>query len=156
MRLILSATPRQLRLLPKKDLEKASDFVNNGTIFSSGATFDEDTIFNFTGANAITISDSDDGELLNVSLSVTNGVLTLANTSGLTVLGNNSKNISILGGSVAAINAALAGLSFTPPLNEFGTFTITTTDLSESLSDTDQTTLTVNAAGIQMKTLKGL
>jgi hypothetical protein len=77
---------------------------------------DEDTnlFFNSANNNTITLSDIDAGAgAESVTLGVAHGTLTLATTSGLTVVGNGSGSVSLTG-TVSAINAALDGLKYTP------------------------------------------
>ncbi|HHP7243065.1 MAG TPA: tandem-95 repeat protein, partial [Elainellaceae cyanobacterium] len=91
----------------------------------------EDTGFDFSGSNAISINDVDTFSSTNntVTLSVTSGKLTLANTSLINGGANNSSTITLTG-SLSAINTALAGLSYTSNSNVNGgdTLTITTDD----------------------------
>jgi hypothetical protein len=74
-------------------------------------------IFSTTTGNAIRVQDPDStGNALHVTLSATNGQMTLANTSGLTFLsGNGNGNATVeFTGSSASINAALEGMRFNP------------------------------------------
>ena len=86
-----------------------------------------------------------------VTLAVTNGVLTLAGTSGLTVSGNGTGTVTVTG-TLANINTALNGLVFQPTGNFNGAanLTVTTNDQGNTgsggaLSDTDTVAITVNA-----------
>ncbi|PJF20220.1 MAG: hypothetical protein CUN56_17265, partial [Phototrophicales bacterium] len=82
-------------------------------------TTDEDTPLTLTGANGISILDVDsrDGEI-QVDLSVSNGILTLASTEGLTITaGEDNSNAVTFTGVLANVNAALEGLVYTPNLN---------------------------------------
>jgi len=76
-----------------------------------------DTPLTFTGANAISISDADAGaaELL-VTLTATNGTLTLSGNSGLTFTEGDGTSDAVMTftGTLTDINAALAGMVFTP------------------------------------------
>ncbi|MGB3136310.1 MAG: VCBS domain-containing protein, partial [Nodosilinea sp.] len=119
-------------------------------------TFSEDTSRTFSAANgnAISISDPDAGnQPVQVTLSVTNGVLTLATLAGLSFTTGSGTADSTLTfrGTIAAINTALNGLVFNPTPDYFGsaTLTVTTNDLGNTgsggpLSDTDLITLTIN------------
>lgn len=82
----------------------------------------EDSPIVLSGASAITVGDANAGDTLTVTLSVTHGGLTLANTSGLTILssGNNAATLTV-SGSADALNAALNGLTFTPVADYNGT-----------------------------------
>src|SRR5262249_34583228 len=75
-------------------------------------TVSEDTTLTFSTANgnAISVADVDAGSAsVQVTLAATNGALTLAGTSGLTVSGNGTGTVTVTG-SIADINAALNGL----------------------------------------------
>src|SRR5262249_37169043 len=101
--------------------------------------------------NAISISDVDAGSSsVQVTLAVTNGVLNLAGTSGLTVSGNGTGTV-VVTGSLTNINTALNGLTFQPNANYNGSanLTVTTNDQGNTgsggaLSDTDTVAITVN------------
>ncbi len=54
-----------------------------------------------------------------VTLTIANGTLALATTTGLSVTGNNSGTVT-LSGAIAALNAALNGVTFTPNANISG------------------------------------
>src|SRR5262249_2632573 len=98
------------------------------------------------------ISDVDAGSAsVQVTLAVTNGVLNLAGTAGLTVSGNGTSTV-VVTGSLANINTALNGLTFQPNANYNGAanLTVTTNDQGNTgsggaLSDTDPVAITVNA-----------
>ncbi|MEM9214573.1 MAG: cadherin-like domain-containing protein, partial [Cyanobacteria bacterium P01_F01_bin.150] len=89
---------------------------------------DEDTVLTFSTAegNAISIDDPDDfGGILNATLSVDDGTLTLADTTGVTVTGNGGGTVEIEG-TEAAINAVLAnGLDYQGTLHFNGADTLT-------------------------------
>jgi len=69
----------------------------------------------FSAARLISIADLDVGAgIVRVTLTATNGALTLGTTAGLvSVLGNGKSSITLTG-TVANINAALNGLRFKP------------------------------------------
>jgi VCBS repeat-containing protein len=120
--------------------------------FTNVAT-DEDTALTFSTllGNAISISDIDagDGDIL-VTLTVTNGSLSLGNSSGVTV---QEEGTSLtLTGTLDAINTALNGLTFLPTAGYAGasSFTIDTNDqgftgTGDPGTDSDTVTITVNA-----------
>ncbi len=122
-----------------------SQYHNDGTLGGGGAatpparvlfTTTENGVLTLSSANnnAISVTDPDAGSAsLQTSLSVNNGTLTLAETSGLTVTGNGSGDI-VLTGSQTNITTALDGLLYTPTHNFYGsdTLTITTDDLGHS------------------------
>jgi hypothetical protein len=96
--------------------------------------------FSSAGGNAIAISDPNAtaAPLVQVMLSVSNGTITLASTSGLTIVagGNGSATITVRG-TVSDIDAALNGLIYTA--NDGFTGTDVLTILSDDLFDTDAT-----------------
>ena len=91
----------------------------------------EDRVFVFNAANGNPISITDvDSSTVTATLAVTHGALTLGGTTGLTGLTGNGMGAVSFGGTIADINAALAGLSYLPTLNFNGndTLWLTTTD----------------------------
>ena len=120
-------------------------------------TVNEDTalVFNIANGNLISISDVDaNGSNETVTLSVSSGALTLNGTAGLffTVGDGTADTTMTFFGTVAAINTALNGLSYTGNLNFNGsdTLNITTNDGGNTgsggaLSDTDPITINVTA-----------
>ena len=103
----------------------------------------EDTALTFGGGNAISVTDPDHGSS-SVEVEVTHGIFTLSGTVGLTVTGNGTDDVT-LSGSLADLNAALNGASYTPTGNYNGSaqLTITSTD-ALSASDTDTVGITVD------------
>jgi ELWxxDGT repeat protein len=104
------------------------DPVNDAPTITAPAsvTTDEDTALFFSGANVISIADVDAGAgTLEVSLSVSQGVLKLATLSGITVMSGADNSASmVIRGTLAALNAALNGLRYTPALNYNGSDTL--------------------------------
>jgi hypothetical protein len=108
--------------------------------------------FSHANGNAISIADPDAGTaLVQVSLTVLRGKLTLDGTAGLTFQagdGTNDRTMTFRG-TIAAINAALDGLRYAPDKGYTGSdsLTITTNDLGSglgaSLIDTDVVALLV-------------
>ncbi len=95
-------------------------------------TTNEDTalIFNAANSNLISITD-DPGESLEVTVSVTNGTVTLSQTTGLVITaGANGTNTMTVTGTVENINAALDGLQYDPTADYNGSdaLTLTTND----------------------------
>ncbi|MFO0927186.1 MAG: tandem-95 repeat protein, partial [Gemmataceae bacterium] len=105
---------------------------------------DGELVFSVATGNAISISDVDvNGSPVRVMLAGTNGVLTLATTGGLTFgTGDGTADATMtFTGTLADINAALDGLTFTPPANYAGPawVTIVTSDLGNTGSGGPQT-----------------
>jgi hypothetical protein len=94
----------------------------------------------------ISITDPDGGTI-NVSLSVTNGRLTVSLAGGATITGGASGSGALtLSGTVAQVNTALASLGYQGLANYFGpdALTVTSTDPG-GLSDNDTVAITVAA-----------
>ncbi|WP_345530972.1 putative Ig domain-containing protein [Viridibacterium curvum] len=118
----------------------------------------EDTalVFSSGNGNLISIADVDAASgAMEVTLSVGNGTLTLSGTTGLSFsTGDGAADATMtFTGTIANINAALAGLSYTPTANYNGpdTLSIATRDQGNTgsggtLSDADTVAITVNAA----------
>ena len=121
-------------------------------------------VFSTAHANLVTTNDVDaNGNAEQVTLSVTNGSLTLVGTSGLTFsVGDGTSDASMtFTGTLASIRAALDGMSFSPPANQAGAVTlqITTDDLGNSGSGGPLSTsnsVTINVAGFVVTPTSGL
>ncbi|HEX5087257.1 MAG TPA: Ig-like domain-containing protein [Nocardioides sp.] len=102
----------------------------------------EDTPLAFSGASAVTVADPDNASL-DVEVQVTHGVFTLSGTAGLTVAGNGTADVT-LSGTLADLNAALDGATYTPAADYNGPaqLTITSTDAATA-SDTDTVAISV-------------
>ncbi|MES2090261.1 MAG: tandem-95 repeat protein, partial [Pseudomonadota bacterium] len=106
------------------------DAVNDAPVNTvpDAQTIDEDTTLTFSSANGnlITMADLDAGSgLMSVTLGVANGTLTLSGTANLTFSsGSNASSAMGLIGTVADINAALAGMIYTPDADYSGTETL--------------------------------
>src|SRR5690606_38306548 len=99
----------------------------------------EDTArtFSSAGGNAVTVSDGTASDTrMQVSLSVSQVVLTLSQTTGLTVVsGSNASSAMVLDGTESALNAALNGMTYTPTANYAGSDTLlVTTSASADLA----------------------
>jgi VCBS repeat-containing protein len=115
--------------------------VNDAPTVQAPATAqtDEDNpiVFSAANANAITVDDIDvgDGELA-LELSATNGLMTLANTTGLTFTAGDGVDdaLVIFTGTEAEINTALDGLIFMPTADFHGvaTLSVSVNDLGNS------------------------
>jgi hypothetical protein len=133
--------------------------VNDPPIHSAPATQvtteGVDILFSTTRNNVISVSDVDAGSsLLEQTLSVAHGTLTLSRTTGLTFLAGDGTGDAAMQfrGSVANINAALAGMRYRPAPGYSGldSLQITTNDQGYSGSggaktDADAVSLSVNA-----------
>ena len=91
----------------------------------------EDTplVFSIANGNAISLSDVDDlGNPEQVTLSVSRGTLTLADTTGVTfVAGADGTSSLTIQGTLADLNTALDGLTYTPDLDFNGADRLTIT-----------------------------
>ena len=131
----------------------ANDPPVNSVPATQNVNEDSTLVFSAGNGNLISISDPDAGTLpLMVTLSVTNGALTLSGITGLSFsAGDGSGDSSMtFTGTLSDLNAALAGMSFNPTANFSGAalLTITTNDLGNSglggpLQDTDNVTINV-------------
>ncbi len=98
-------------------------------------------VFSTANGNGVSISDPDaDTNPVKVTLTASNGTLTLATTDGVDISSNTGKEI-IFTGSIANINTALDGLTFTPTTDYMGDaeVKITTDDQGHSGSGDPQT-----------------
>ena len=117
------------------------------------------TVFTFTGANQISVADPDailTDNVIRISLTATNGALTLSGTAGLNFAcggcsGDGTADSSmVFEGTIPNINTALNGMSFTPTLNFTGAASvqIVSDDLGKTgtggpQTDTDTVNITV-------------
>ncbi len=114
---------------------------------------DDSLTFSSDSGNLISVSDATDTneagatDNLTTTVSVTAGTLTATGTTGIS--NNNTSSVTITG-TAAQVNAALAGLVYTPTANYNGsdTLTIVTTDNGNTgsggaLTDTDTIAITV-------------
>ncbi|MGA7614707.1 MAG: Ig-like domain-containing protein [Thermoanaerobaculia bacterium] len=119
-------------------------------------TMDQGTTLTFStgGGNAISISDVDAGVgAMAVTLTASDGTLSLSGTAGLSFTTGSGTNDSTMTftGTVANVNVALEGMTYTPGAAFFGStsVTITTSDQGNTgaggpLSDSDSVAITVN------------
>ncbi|WP_434091843.1 Ig-like domain-containing protein [Pseudomonas subflava] len=111
-------------------------------------------VFSTGNGNALSITDVDvGGGTIRVTLTASNGLLTLGSLSGLSFLVGNGTGdgTMVFEGNLSAINNALAGLSFAPTGGYYGpaSVQITTNDLGQSGSgggQTDTDTILINVA----------
>ncbi|MBK9522813.1 MAG: tandem-95 repeat protein [Rhodocyclaceae bacterium] len=105
----------------------------------------EDTalVFSSGNGNLITVADVDGGSLT-TTVSIANGTLTATTFAGATITNNGTGTVTIAG-TAAAINGALAGLSYTPTADYNGAATLTVVTTDGTLTDTDTVGITLNA-----------
>jgi VCBS repeat-containing protein len=102
-------------------------------------------VFSEGNGNQILIRDDAGGSAVEVTLTATNGSVTLSGTAGLSITGGADGSATVtLQGALSDINAALEGLTFTPTASYLGaaSLQIATSDLGNTgtggtLSDTD-------------------
>ena len=120
---------------------------------------DNTLVFSGAGSNPLSIADTDAGNNpVEVTLAATNGAVTLGGTSGLTFTGGDGANDATMTftGTVANINNALNGLSYSPAADFNGSalLTITTNDKGNTgtggaKTDTDAVAVNVTAVNDQ-------
>jgi len=115
----------------------------------SARTAYEDVVLAIGG---ISIGDVDNGSL-SVILSVSDGTLTMAPATGLTVGGNGTAVLTV-SGTIASLNAALAGLSYRGALNFGGSDTLSITVSDGSLSAAANVAIHVQSAAEQAAALQ--
>ena len=120
---------------------------------SNTQTIEEDTplIFSTANSNLISISDIEledaVGHPITVTLTATNGALTLSSTTNLTFNngdGTDDTNMEF-SGTATYINTALAGMNFTPTSNYNGSASVQMLINDGTLTDEDTVNITVNA-----------
>ncbi|HET6328654.1 MAG TPA: hypothetical protein VFG04_28480, partial [Planctomycetaceae bacterium] len=111
----------------------------------------ENSFLTFSSANGNQITATDPfsaGNPDSLTLSVSNGTVTLGSTTGLTFLaGANGSASFTVSGTLGALNAAINGLTYQPTTNYVGsdTLVVSLTDGGESLTGSMNVALTVNA-----------
>ena len=122
-------------------------------------------VFSVANANLISISDVDAGtSLVQIQLVATNGTSTLSRITGLTFsAGNGTANATMtFTGTIANVNAALAGMRFNPTSGYVGaaSLQIVTNDLGATgggnLTDNDTIAVKVNSAPVVAPTAASL
>ncbi len=127
----------------------------NGVPAGQSLNQDSSLAFNSGNGNLIAVSDADaNGGIVQVTLTVTHGTLSLSGATGLSfLLGSGSGDATMtFQGTLADINAALNGMVYTPTAgyNGVASLQITTNDLGNTGSggaqtDTDTVAITVNS-----------
>jgi Tol biopolymer transport system component len=92
------------------------------TLPSAQAILEDNTlVFSTSHLNAIALADVDaEGGIEALTLTASNGTLTVVNAIGLASLGGNASSAVSLTGTIAQLNAALEGLQFVPASHYFG------------------------------------
>lgn len=117
--------------------------------FSDNQSTTEDTplVISATNGNQISVTDLDaNGSRVSVSLTVTNGTLTLGSTAGATGLtGNGTATISF-NASVTDLNTAIDGLTYAPASNYSGpaTLFVTVDDLGNTGGPAEVSSVSIN------------
>jgi hypothetical protein len=115
----------------------------NGVPGAQATAEDTTLVFSTAHGNAVTVGDAGN-DTLTVSLTVTHGVLNLAQTAGLANLTGDGTGTVSFSGVMADINAALNGLAFHPTLNDNGAAQLTISTSDAEFTDTDQVAITIN------------
>ncbi len=112
----------------------------------SAASINENSSLAFTGVDAIVVADPL-GTSEQMTLAVSHGTLNLGTTTGLTVTGNSTGTVTLIG-SLSTLNGDLASLSYTPTAGYSGPdgLSLSADDTVDSLSSSLSVPLTVNAA----------
>ncbi|NNE00358.1 MAG: VCBS repeat-containing protein, partial [Pirellulaceae bacterium] len=138
-------------------------YENHGGFQTHADTFENTTLtFSTANGNVVSISDSDaGGAAVRVTLTSTNGTVTLSSLTGLTFnVGDGTDDPTMtFEGTIANINAALDGLVFTPTNDFTGTanLQIDTNDLGNTgsggaQSDSDIITIAVKPRSVTVDT----
>ncbi|WP_426595896.1 Ig-like domain-containing protein [Pectobacterium brasiliense] len=135
-------------------IDAVNDAPVNGVPTTQAVQQDGSLVFNTANGNLISVSDVDiGGNTMQVTLTATNGLLTLSSFSGLvfSVGSGTGDSTMTFQGSLTDINNALNGLTFTPTSGYNGSASIqmVSNDLGSSGSggaqtDTDTIAITVN------------
>ena len=92
-------------------------------------------VFSEANGNRITVRDDAGGNVIEVTLTATNGIVTLAGTTGLSITGGADGTATVtVQGTITDINNALNGLSFTPTPGYLGaaSLQVVTNDLGNA------------------------
>ncbi|MEA5570119.1 Calx-beta domain-containing protein [Calothrix sp. UHCC 0171] len=147
----VSATINPINNAPVNNVPNAQSINEDATL-----------VFSKENGNLISVSDIDAGNSsIQVTLTASNGNLTVATTQDVKIEGNTTGNL-VLEGTVTAINALLNGLSFKPTKNFNGdsTIQIVTNDFGNTgvggdLTDTDIIDITINPVNDAPSFVKG-
>jgi hypothetical protein len=126
-------------------------FVRPAVSGPSSATLTENTSVTFSSGNGneITVTDGSAGSNADsLTVSVSNGTVTLGSTTGLTFTnGGNGTASFTVSGTIGNLNVALNGLTYQPNVNYIGSdsIAISLTDTVDTLVGSTSVALTVNA-----------
>ncbi len=95
---------------------------------SQSVQVSDDLVFSSGNGNAITITDAD-SSTISVTLNSSNGALTLSTVAGLSFSSGDGTSDAVMtfSGTVAAINTALEGMTFSPAAEGAASITVTST-----------------------------
>ncbi|MDB9525092.1 VCBS domain-containing protein [Oscillatoria sp. CS-180] len=110
---------------------------------------DHDYIFSAQNGNALTIDDADANDSFRVVLSVPSdqGVITLGNSEGISVINDGTNVVTILNATQSQVAAALEGTKYTPPANFVGSVTMTVS-VADSAQLSDEDTITFDIQNV--------
>ncbi|MDT7834249.1 Ig-like domain-containing protein [Aquabacterium sp. OR-4] len=117
-----------------------------GAPATASGSEDQDLVFASAQGNALSVADVDGGTLT-ATLSVSQGTLSLAGTSGLSFSsGDGTADASLVfSGSAAAINQALEGLRYTPTADYHGSATLSLAASDGQASQSASVAITLGA-----------
>ncbi|HYE85259.1 MAG TPA: hypothetical protein VEA16_02800, partial [Vicinamibacterales bacterium] len=123
---------------------RVNDAPVNTVPAAQGTGTNTDLYFGGAWGNAVSVADVDNANVT-VTLSIANGTLTLAGTTGLAfTTGDGTADATMtFSGTQAAINAALDGMRFTPNAGYTGTTTLNVQTSDGAATDTDTVAVTV-------------
>jgi hypothetical protein len=110
-------------------------------------TENSNVVFSSTKGDAITFTDSFAGSNADtLTLIVSEGTLTLGSTTNVTITGNGSSSLTV-SGTVANLNSAVNGLTYTPSSNFIGSdsLKISLADAGDSLTGSTSVSLSVTS-----------
>ncbi|QDV47196.1 Cadherin domain protein [Stieleria neptunia] len=126
----------------------------NGVPGSQNVNEDTSLVFSVGNGNAISVSD-DGSNPIEVTLTATNGEMTLSTTSGLTFsVGDGANDVTMtFTGTEVDINTALEGMSFVgdPDFNGAADLAITATDITPEIAGNDTVFDTGETPGVHDK-----
>jgi len=123
---------------------------------TAAVTENASVVFSVTSGNEITVADPEAGTSAErLTLTSTHGTLRLPTTAGLTFVSGSNRSASMtVSGTVANLNAALNGLTFTPTSRFVGSASIGVTirDVGDNLTASKSIAVTVSRPGRATRT----